>query len=83
MKAIITSIIADSIKKEDKTYFFEDYTKQARAVLRALGKNGYVLVPREPTKEMIRAGVYAINIGNVDAGKLAKNIYSDMIEADD
>lgn len=83
LKAKLISLIADNIKKADNSYFFENYNKQARAVLRALDMEGYVLLPREPTKDMIKAGVLSICIGNIDASKLAKEIYKDMIEADD
>jgi hypothetical protein len=79
----LVKVIAAAIKKADNTYFFEDYTKQARSVMNELGKKGLVIVPREPTKEMLKAGVLAINIGNIDARILAKNVYTDMIEADD
>ncbi|MDX2049718.1 MAG: hypothetical protein SFT93_00865 [Rickettsiaceae bacterium] len=76
----ILSIISTAIKQEDTTYFFENYTSQARAVMRALEKNGYRIVKKEPTLEMIKAGVKAINLGNVDARQLAKDIFSDMID---
>jgi hypothetical protein len=83
LKAKLISLIADNIKKADDSYFFENYTKQARAVLRALDREGYVLLPKKPTKDMLRAGVLAISIGNIDASKLARDIYNDMLEADD
>ena len=79
----LTKTIAQAIKNEDKTYFFEDYTKQAKAVLKVLHKSGYVLVPKEPSAEMIKAGVLAINLGIVDAKVLAKEVYQQMIEADE
>ncbi|NDB83006.1 MAG: hypothetical protein EB127_09755 [Alphaproteobacteria bacterium] len=77
----IVHIIAKAIKEEDRTYFFEDYTKQARAVLQSLDNKGYILTPKHPTDNMIKAGVLAIQLGDVDARNLAKDIYSTMIEA--
>lgn len=78
----IVKIIADAIQKADKSYFFENYSKQARSVIKELDQLGYVLMPKEPNAEMIKAGVLAITIGNVDARKLARDVYKDMIEAD-
>ncbi|MDX1917397.1 MAG: hypothetical protein SFT68_05390 [Rickettsiaceae bacterium] len=77
----IIQIIAKAIKKEDRTYFFEDYTKQARAVLSALDEHDYILAPIKPSEEMIKAGVLAIKLGDIDAKKLAFDIYSKMMEA--
>lgn len=79
----IVKIISEAIKNSDKSYFFENYTKQAKAVIKELDNLGFVLLPKEPTSEMIKAGVYAITIGNVDARKLARDVYKDMIEVDD
>jgi hypothetical protein len=78
----IVKLIAESIKKADSSYFFENYTKQAKSVLTELKRNGFVIVHKEPTKNMIKAGVMAINLGSVDARILAKNVYNDMIEED-
>jgi len=83
MKKIKAQIISNAIKKADTTYFFEDYTKQAVAVLKALEKNGYKIVKSYPTKEMIKQGVWAINMGQIDARELAKDVYLKMIEADE
>ena len=45
-------IIQDAIAKSDSSYFFEDYTKQAKAVLAALNAAGYRLVPGENSEEI-------------------------------
>ncbi len=74
----LTRIIAKSIKKEDSTYFFENYTNQAKAVIQALHEHGYTIVLEEPNDNMIKAGVLAIKLGDVDARKLAKDIYHKM-----
>ena len=79
----IIPIIAEAIRKADSSYFFENYTKQAKAVVKELSALGYVLAPKEPTKEMVKAGVYAISLGMIDAKKLATEVYKDMLEADE
>ncbi len=49
-------LIADTIQKADKSYLFEDYTKQALAVVQALKSEGYIVVPRKATEAMLEAG---------------------------
>ena len=44
----LRAIIALAIKDADRTWFNEDYGQQAVAVLRALRKAGYEVVPAEP-----------------------------------
>lgn len=45
-------IIQDAIAKADSSYFFEDYTKQAKAVLAALQSNGFKVVKTEHDEEV-------------------------------
>lgn len=72
-------LIADAIQKADKSYLFEDYTKQALAVAQALKAEGYVVVPRKPTDAMIEVGDRAIIGGKVDPGELVRDIYQAMV----
>lgn len=46
------TIIQDAIAKADSSYFFEDYTKQAKAVIAALEREGYKLVPKDCDEEV-------------------------------
>lgn len=73
--------IAVTIKRADKSYFFEDYGKQASAVMRMLDKNGYVIVPKEPDEDMIKAGDSAIENGKVDPTELVKMVYAAMTKS--
>lgn len=75
----IFDLISNSIKESDKTIFFENYSQQARSVLLTLEKNGYKIIPSEPTDQMIKIAVKSIELGTVDARSLAKKIYKDMI----
>ena len=52
MKKSPVVIIQDAIAKADSSYFFEDYTKQAKAVLAALSAAGYRVVPGENSEEI-------------------------------
>jgi len=73
--------IARAIQKADNSYFFEDYSKQARAVLRALEKEGYVIVPKSPTEDMIQAGSDAILPGKVRPDALVRHVFESMTKA--
>src|SRR3546814_19340542 len=50
-------VISEAIKKADSSYFFENYNKQAAAVLAALKQHGYTIVPYYPTVEMVKAAM--------------------------
>ncbi len=73
--------IAGAIKKADSTYFFEDYTKQALAVLLTLEKGGYTIIPKKPTDAMLEAGADAILPGKVRPEEHVKYVYSSMLKA--
>ena len=46
------TIIQNAIAKADSSYFFEDYTKQAKAVIAALEREGYKLVPKDSDEDV-------------------------------
>ncbi len=77
----IKELIAKSIKAADNSYFWEDYMKQATAVLHTLNSKGLVIVPKEPSLPMIQAGVKAVVIGKTKPQELADQIYQGMIKA--
>lgn len=52
MSKPVLTVIQDAIAKADSSYFFEDYTKQAKAVIAALEREGYKLVPKESPEEV-------------------------------
>jgi predicted glycosyltransferase len=73
--------IAKAIQQADKSYFFENYTKQAEAVIRELHRNGYVITPRIATDEMIAEGEKAILPGKVKPADHLRWVYEAMIKA--
>lgn len=77
--ATIEAEIAKAIKKADSSYFFEDYDKQAKAVVAALQKAGYAIVLKTPSETMIAAGSDAITKGRVRPSDLARIIYEAMV----
>jgi hypothetical protein len=52
---------------------------RARSVLSCIEENGMVVVPREPTKEMLAAGAVAEGDGNLEAQ--AMSLWSAMLNA--
>jgi hypothetical protein len=81
MASTIGDIIASAIRDADRSYFFEDYSKQAGAVLRALERRGYVIVPKEPTKPMLKAARDSLVFGVNKSSDVVTPIFKAMIEA--
>jgi hypothetical protein len=77
----LIEVIAKAIRASDKTYFFENYTKQSLAVMRALAENGYWVVPITPTPKMLEAGRDSLRFGVQKSGDSLSVIYKSMIEA--
>ncbi len=46
-KAKLQSTIENAISKADSSYFFEDYTKQAKAVVAAIEAAGFAVIPKD------------------------------------
>jgi TRAP-type C4-dicarboxylate transport system substrate-binding protein len=77
----LADTIAHAIRKADRRYFFEDYTAQADAVLAALKKAGMVVVPVEPTPEIVEAGKNSLKYGAQRPGDMLRALYQAMIGA--
>jgi len=80
-RAKLSNTIAHAIKKADKRYFFEDYTAQANAVLKALREAGMAVVPLEPSADIINAGKDALKYGTQRPQDMLKTLYQAMIGA--
>ncbi len=80
-KADLETRIAETIRSADTSYFREDYSKQARAVLAALKKDGLAIVPATATEAIAKAGVDAFPAGRVKPEDLTKHLYAAMLAA--
>lgn len=80
-KAKIETLIAHSIKSADKSYFFENYSKQAAAVIRSLENAGFQIVPEDPSLYMTKAGVEAITLGKNVPSEMSAAIWRAMLMA--
>ncbi len=74
-------IMAQAIKKADTRYFFEDYTKQANAAIKALNRAGYAIVPIHPTRDQVKAAVDALQYGINRTQSVVEPVYRAMIDA--
>jgi hypothetical protein len=72
--------IAKAIKKADNSVFFENYSKQASAVMAALEREGYALLPKQPDEAMLKIGVDNIPSGRLKPEQLVSRIYQSMVQ---
>ncbi|MFY7778565.1 MAG: hypothetical protein ACOVQ8_09790 [Elstera sp.] len=73
--------IATAIRQADTRYFFEDYTKQAEAVLRMLAQEGYVLVPGKPSDEIIEYAKDNLPYGRQRPEDMLRALYGVFMDA--
>lgn len=78
MSTSVRDKIAKAIREADSSYFFEDYSKQADAVLAFLRKEKLLVVPIQPTEEMVESGKDAIQKGSYRPNDLVTDIYKSM-----
>ncbi|WP_374304584.1 hypothetical protein [Ferrovibrio sp.] len=74
-------VISEAIKKSDTSYFFENYTKQANAVVAELRKHGYVIVPYYPTVEMVKAAMDELQYGQNKFTNVVMPMYLAMMKS--
>lgn len=80
MRAIKTAI-AKAIKKADRSWFNEDYDKQARAVVQTLAREGYAIVPLTPDDKIVEAGLEAMQAGRYRPEDVVTQLYEAMVTA--
>ncbi len=76
----IKKMVARSIKKADKSYFFEDYGKQAAAVMNMLKKEGLVIVPREASEDMCEFAAENMTTGRMKPEQHVAHVWKSMVE---
>jgi len=77
--ADIRDIIAMAIKKADTSMFNEDYTKQAAAVIDALRKSGYEVVPLKPPEGLLPYVHDNMPFGRLRPSELVTQLYTLMV----
>ncbi|MBB6249637.1 hypothetical protein [Nitrospirillum iridis] len=76
----IVETIAQAIKRADKTFFNENYTKQAQAVVDGLRKAGFEVVPVKPPEVLVEYAVENIPFGRLRPSELIRALYGTMVE---
>ena len=80
MPTPLEDIIAKAIKDADKSFFNEDYSKQAKAVMSALKKAGYEGAPVRPPAGLVEWAKDNIPFGRLRPTELITQMYSMMVE---
>lgn len=80
MEHNLEDLIAMSIKEADRSIFNENYTKQARAVMTAIRKSGYEIVPRRPPDGLVEWAKNNIPFGRLRPADLIAQMYTMMVE---
>lgn len=77
--AEVRDIIAMAIKKADTSMFNEDYGKQAGAVMDALRKSGYEIVPLKPPEGLLPFVHDNMPFGRLRPSELVTQLYTLMV----
>ena len=78
-KAKIQTVIENAISKADSSYFFENYTKQAQAVLGALEKAGYAVVVKDMADDVWTQASNEIRTGRLRPDEHIKDVYQTVL----
>lgn len=75
----IQETIAQAIKDADKSFFNEDYMKQAKSVVEGLRKAGLEVVPVKPPEELVTYASENIPLGRLRPTDFIRTMYSTMV----
>lgn len=78
--ATIVETIAASIKQADKSFFNENYTRQAKAVIEGLRRAGFEVVPARPPEVLVEYAAENIPFGRLKQSDLIRSLYTIMVE---
>ena len=74
----LQKLIAKAIKKADSSYFFEDYSKQSKAVLDMLDAEGYHIIPKELDKDLYKKISDEMRTGRMAPEEHIRDVYQTM-----
>lgn len=75
-KAKLQRTIENAISKADASYFFEDYTKQARAVIAALEAAGFAVITKNIPEEVWVQVANEMRTGRVKPEEHVKDVFN-------
>ncbi len=73
------SVIENAISAADTSYFNENYTKQAQAVIAALEKAGFKIVPGEFPEEVWKKVADQMRTGRLKPEEHVKDVYQTLL----
>lgn len=76
----VEDLIARAIRDADKSFFNEDYSKQAKAVVTALQQAGYIVAPIKPPPLLVEWAKDNIPFGRLRPADLISQMYTMMLE---
>jgi len=78
-KQSLQSVIENAIAKADSSYFFEDYTKQARAVIAAMEKAGYTVIPTNFAEDTWQKAADQMKTGRLKPDAHVKDVWETVL----
>lgn len=79
MPTALQETIARAIKSADRSWFNEDYVQQAQAVIVALRKAGYEIVPTEPPEALVEHACANLPLGRLRQQDSVRALYTLMV----
>jgi len=76
----LQNLIAQAIKNADKSFFNEDYVKQASAVIIALRRAGFEIVPAKPSEGLIDFACDNLPFGRLKQQDFIRELYVLLVE---
>ena len=76
----LEDLIANAIRASDRSFFREDYAKQARAVVESLRKNGYEVVPKTAPGGLIDWAKTNLPYGRQKPEEFLTRLYAMLVE---
>ena len=73
-KAKLQTTIENAISKADSSYFFEDYTKQAKAVISAIEAAGFSVIARDLADDLCKKIADEMRTGRVKPEEHVKDV---------
>ena len=77
--ADIPTLVATAIRDADKSWFNEDYSKQAYAVLKALREAGYVICPAEVPEALVPFAIDNMPFGRMKPEDMIAQLYDLLV----
>lgn len=78
-KQSLQSVIENAIAKADSSYFFENYTKQAQAVIKAIEAAGYTVIPAKFAEDTWQKAADQMKTGRLKPDAHVKDVWETVM----